>query len=64
MVVFWEDKLWGSDRYSWNKSVIIYMISHSRDFPGSPVVKNPPSNAGDVGFIPGRGTKSHTLWGN
>ena len=28
------------------------------DFPGGPVVKNPPSNAGDVGSIPGRGTKS------
>ena len=27
------------------------------DFPGGPVVKNPPSNAGDVGLIPGRGTK-------
>ena len=28
-----------------------------RDFPGDPVVKNPPSNAGDVGSIPGWGTK-------
>ena len=28
-----------------------------RDFPGGPVVKNPPSNAGDVGLIPGWGTK-------
>ena len=28
-----------------------------RGFPVGPVVKNPPSNAGDVGFIPGRGTK-------
>ena len=27
------------------------------DFPGGAVVKNPPSNAGDVGSIPGRGTK-------
>ena len=27
------------------------------DFPGGPVVKNPPSNAGDAGTIPGRGTK-------
>ena len=27
-----------------------------RDFPG-PVVKNPPSNAGDVGSTPDRGTK-------
>ena len=29
----------------------------SSDFPGGPVVKNPPSNAGDVGLIPGGGTK-------
>ena len=27
------------------------------DLPGGPVVKNPPSNAGDVGSIPGQGTK-------
>ena len=27
------------------------------DFPGSPVVKNPPSNAGYKGSMPGRGTK-------
>ena len=29
----------------------------SRDFPGGPVVKNPPYNAGDTGSIPGQGTK-------
>ena len=29
----------------------------SGDFPGGPVVKNPPSNAGDAGLIPGRGTR-------
>ena len=28
-----------------------------RDFPGGPVVKNLPSNAGDAGLIPGQGTK-------
>ena len=28
-----------------------------RDFPGGPVVKNPPSSAGDTGSIPGQGTK-------
>ena len=27
------------------------------DFPGGPVVKNPPSNARDMGLIPGQGTK-------
>ena len=34
-----------------------------QDFPGGPVVKNPPANAGDTGSIPGPGTKiptSHT----
>ena len=33
-----------------------YKISYW-DFPGGPVVKNPPYNAGDVGSIPGQGTK-------
>ena len=28
-----------------------------RNFSGGPVVKNPPSNAGDLGSIPGQGTK-------
>ena len=28
-----------------------------RDFPGGAGVKNPPSNAGDKGLIPGGGTK-------
>ena len=28
-----------------------------RDFPGGPVVKSPPPNAGDAGSIPGLGTK-------
>ena len=27
------------------------------DFPGCPVVKYPPYNAGDTGLIPGQGTK-------
>ena len=29
----------------------------ARHFPGGPMVKNPPSNAGDVGLIPSQGTK-------
>ena len=33
------------------------MKSVSRDFPGGPVVKNMRFNAGDVGLIPGQGTK-------
>ena len=35
----------------------------SEDFPGGPVVKNLPANAGDVSLIPGLG-RSHTLWNN
>ena len=31
----------------------MFLRSQLRDFPGDPVVKNPPSNAGDVGSIPG-----------
>ena len=27
------------------------------DFPGGPVIKNPPYNAGDAALIPGQGTK-------
>ena len=29
----------------------------NRDFPGDPVVKNPPSDAGNLGLIPGLGNK-------
>ena len=32
-------------------------MSPLRDFAGGPVVKNPPSNAGDVVLNPARGTK-------
>ena len=39
----------------------LYRIYH-RDFPGGPVVKNLPSNAGDVGLILDQGTK--ISWGN
>ena len=33
------------------------------DFPGDPVVKNPPANLGDTGSIPVLGG-SHMTWGN
>ena len=33
------------------------------DFPGGPVVKNPPANAGDMGSIPSSG-RFHMPWGN
>ena len=32
-------------------------------FPGGSMVKNPQSNAGDMGSIPGLG-RSHMLWSN
>ena len=35
----------------------VYPKTHTWDFPGGPVVKNPPSNAGNTGSIPGQGTK-------
>ena len=28
-----------------------------RDFPGGPVIQNPPCNAGDMNSIPGQGTR-------
>ena len=36
----------------------------SWDLPGAPVVKNPPSKAGDSGLIPGRGVKIPHALGN
>ena len=39
------------------RNLIIKLQYCIEDFPGGPVVKNPPSNAGDVGSISGRGTK-------
>ena len=38
-------------------------LKMTRAFPGGPVIKTSPSNAGDVGLIPGRGAEiSHALW--
>ena len=37
--------------------------SHKKGFPGGPVVKNPPCNAGDTSLIPGPG-RSHMPWNN
>ena len=34
-----------------------YIKNSIRDFPGGPVVKNPPCNSGDTGSIPGQETK-------
>ena len=33
------------------------------DFPGGPVIKNPPANTGDMGLSPGPG-RSHMPWSN
>ena len=38
--------------------------SNSKDFAGGPVVKNLPSNIGDMGSTPGRGLRSSVPWGN
>ena len=41
-----------------NKEKQKELFSENRgDFPGSPVVKNPPANSGNMGLIPGLGTK-------
>ena len=38
-------------------NIIFKIFASLWDFPGGPVVKNPPYNAGDTGSIPGQGTK-------
>ena len=42
---------------SYSNNAYISSKTDTRDFPGGPVVKNPPYNAGDVGSIPGQGIK-------
>ena len=43
--------------------LFVIILSVYRDFPGSPVVKILPSNAGGAGLIPGQGAKiPHALW--
>ena len=49
--------------YSWTLEALLGIRTiptegNSEDFPGGPVVKNLPSNIGDMGSIPGQGTKS------
>ena len=57
-------------------TIFYYKVSHNQlffhqviqirsiwDFPGGPVVKASPSNAGGAGLIPGQGAKiPHALW--
>ena len=42
---------------------MVLLKSFSKDFLGTPVVKNPPAKAEDIGLIPGPG-RSHMLHGN
>ena len=42
--------------------IVIFKMDN-QDFPGGPVVKNLPANAGDMGSIPGPG-RLHMLRGN
>ena len=42
---------------------MFFLNSDQRDFLGGTVVKNPPANAGDMGWIPGPG-RSHMLQSN
>ena len=42
---------------------MVLLKSLSKDFPGAPVVKNPPAKAEDIGLIPSPG-RSHMLHGN
>ena len=44
-------------------SSIYVKNKHNQDFLGVPVVKNLPANAGDMGSIPGPGTKIPTCHG-
>ena len=58
------------DLYTENYKTLLKDIKEdiNRDFPGGPVVKNPPSNAGDAGSIPGQmqgmWVRSHMPQGN
>ena len=46
------------------KALIDLVKTYSGNFPSGPVVKNLPCNAEDVGWIPGRGIRSHKPQGN
>ena len=49
-----------SSDFVWNFRLIMTL----KDLPGSPVIKNLPSNAGDMVLIPGWGTKIPVPWSN
>ena len=48
---------------TWASHIVHWLSTLLMDFPGGPVVKNSPANAGDMGLIPGLGRFSR-LWGN
>ena len=59
--LLWCQPMWGLYT-SWPSTLqplprIVFKNFVSWDFSGGPVVKNPPSNAGDASSIPGQGTK-------
>ena len=45
------------------RELVVSIKNQGQDLPGNPVVKNPPTNAGDMGSIPGLG-RFHILQGN
>ena len=47
---------------TYNIYSVLYHIRQYWDFPGGPVVKNPPCNAGNVGLIPDRGNNGLPWW--
>ena len=53
--ILWPTR--GSEMKENSFKIVLCIKTKHRDFPGGPVVKNPPSNAGAAGLIPGRGTK-------
>ena len=48
-------------KYGMTLRCMEYLRQADQDFPGGPVVKYPPANAGDTGLIPGPG-RSHTCF--
>ena len=54
----WADTLaFASRPYKVSSIFTLHLGMEILGFPGGPVVKNPRCNVGDVGLIPGRGTK-------
>ena len=55
-----RDKEQKSKRKELGSGFLFFVFFNKRkeDFPGSPVVKNPPANEGDTGSNPGQGTET------